>query len=181
MREIEIKARVADSSKTLAALNNLGVILGTPLKQHDVVYSRPGAIDNDPGENWLRIRTENDAKVVFTMKRSVTGELDSIEHEVVVDNADEITAIIKYLGYELFSDLTKIRQKATHGELEICFDIVPELGTFMEVEKLCAENADYDTVASELWEFFEKIGITKADEETHGYDIMMRELHGTKG
>jgi adenylate cyclase class 2 len=127
MREIEIKVRITDPTQTLAALEQQGIQLGKPKKQHDVVYSRPGALDNDPAENWLRVRTENDAKVIFTLKRSVTGELDSIEHETVVEDATELTAIISYLGYELFSDLTKIRRKAQHGGLEICFDEVPGL------------------------------------------------------
>lgn len=176
MREIEIKVRVKDSAGTLAALDKQGIQLGEPKKQHDVVYSRPGAIDNDPGENWLRVRTENDTEVIFTLKRSVTGELDSIEHETVVDSADEITAIIGYLGYELFSDLTKIRRKARVGDIEICFDEVPKLGTFFEAEKLCPEDADYDSVAAELWQLAEKLGLSKADRETSGYDILMRHL-----
>lgn len=174
MREIEIKARVADKAKTLTAIQKLGIALSEPIKQHDVVYSRPGAGDNDPGENWLRIRTENDAKVIFTLKRSVTGELDSIEHEVTVDSAEELAAIISYLGYELFSDLTKIRQKGHLGELEVCFDEVPGLGTFIEVEKLCAEDVDISEVTNELWRLFEQLEITKADEETSGYDVLMR-------
>jgi len=178
MREIEIKARVKNSGETLAALEKLGVILGKPKKQHDVVYSRPGAKDNDPGENWLRVRTENDSTVIFTLKRSVTGELDSIEHETIVDSEAEITAIIGYMGYELFSDLTKIRRKGAYGDMEICFDEVPKLGTYIEAELLCAEDVDYATVAKELWAFFTELGITKDDEETSGYDVLMRRLEG---
>lgn len=178
MREIEIKARVRDKEQTLAALDKLGIKLGKPKKQHDVVYSRPGAIDNDPAENWLRVRTEDDSKVIFTLKRSVTGELDSIEHETVVDSAGEITAIIGYLGYEPFSDLTKIRQKVKYGEVEICFDEVPKLGTFMEAERLCTEDADNVSVEAELWELFERLGLRKADQETSGYDVLMRKLEG---
>jgi adenylate cyclase class 2 len=177
MREIEIKARVSDKQKILTSLQKLGVGLSQPVKQHDVVYSRPGAQDNDPGENWLRVRTENDSTVIFTLKRSVTGELDSIEHEVVVDNADEIEAIIKYLGYELFSDLTKIRQKGHLGELEVCLDEVPGLGMFIEVEKLCPEDADITSVTSELWDVLIQLGIDKSAEETSGYDVLQRKLH----
>ena len=176
MREIEIKARVGHKDQVLAALDKLGIRLGKPKKQHDVVYSRPGAMDNDPGENWLRVRTEDDHHVTFTLKRSVTGELDSIEHETVVDSAAEITSIIGYLGYELFSDLTKVRQKAQNGDIEICFDEVPGLGTFIEAEKLCPEDADYDAVSKELWELFTRLGLDKADEETSGYDVLMRKL-----
>jgi adenylate cyclase class 2 len=174
VREIEIKARVKDKNKTLATLEKLGIRLGVPKKQHDVVYSRPGAKDNDPGENWLRVRTENDKKIIFTLKRSVTNELDSIEHEVVVDSGAELTAIIGWLGYELFSDLTKVRQKAKFGDIEICLDEVPDLGIFIEAEKLCPDNADYQTVAKELWGLFARLNISKSQEETSGYDVLIR-------
>lgn len=177
MREIEIKARVADKSSLIAALKKLGIELGLPLTQHDVVYSLPGAVAGS-NANWLRVRTENDTTVYFTLKRSVTGELDSIEHEVIVSNEVEISTIITYLGYELFSDLTKIRQKAVYGELEICLDEVPGLGVFIEAEKLCAEDVNYQTVEDELWEFFTQLGITKADQETSGYDVLLRNKQG---
>ncbi len=180
MREIEIKARVRDEAKVLSALETLGVKLSDPLKHHDVVYSRPGA-KSGAGENWLRVRTENDNKVYFTLKRSVTGELDSIEHEVIVDKASELQAIIKYMGYVEYSDLTKTRRKAHYGDLEICFDKIPGLGTFIEIEKLCDEEVDYVVVAKELWTLFEKLGVSKADEEISGYDVLMRKLQGLEG
>lgn len=176
MREIEIKVRINDEAETLAALERQNIKLSSPKKQHDVVYSRPGAKDNDPGENWLRVRTENDTKVLFTLKRSVTGELDSIEHEVTVTSADEITSIIGYLGYKIFSDLTKIRQHARVGDIEICFDKVPGLGIFLEAEKLCQEDADNEVIAGELWEFVGKLGLGHENEVTSGYDVLMRAL-----
>jgi predicted adenylyl cyclase CyaB len=178
MREIEIKARVRQPEHVLAALEKMDVTLGAAKKQHDVVYSRPGAIDNDPNENWLRVRTENDQDVIFTLKRSVTGELDSTEHEVVVDSEAEITSIIGYLGYELFSDLTKVRRKGKLGEIEFCYDELPDLGTFIEAEKLCPDDADGEAVMAELWESLARTGVTKADEETHGYDVLMRIKEG---
>lgn len=174
MREIEIKARVRNEKALREALQQAGITLEKPIKHHDVVYSRPGAIDGDPNENWLRIRTENDVRHIFTLKRSVVGELDSIEHETVVENADEIREIIGYLGYELFSDLTKIREKAHAGDYEICFDTVPGLGTYIEVEKLCDNTVDGAVVVDELWAYLASFGITKDDQETHGYDVLVR-------
>jgi adenylate cyclase class 2 len=178
MREIEIKAHVRARHEVLAALAQLGVELSAPLKQHDVVYSRPNAVAGSTTENWLRVRTENDQKVIFTLKRSVVGELDSIEHEVEVSDAHEITKIIGYLGYELFSDLTKVRQTGHYNDIELCFDELPGLGTFMEAEKLCDESVDHDEVSSALWELFSKLGITPADQETSGYDVLMLEQSG---
>lgn len=175
MREIEIKARLRSKIDVLASLQNLGAQLGEPKKQRDIVYSLPGAVDNEPDANWLRIRIENDSEVTFTLKRSVTNELDSIEHEVAVSDASELKSIIGYLGYELFSDLTKTRQKAKVGDIEICIDEVPELGSFIEAEKLCPENASYKTVAAELWQLLDRIGVAKTDEETSGYDVLVRQ------
>lgn len=178
MREIEIKARVKNEPALMEALAAAQVTLSEPVKQHDVVYSLPGATDNERDANWLRIRTENDTEHIFTLKRSVIGELDSIEHEVMVDSDDELRAIISYLGYVQFSDLTKVRRKAQVGEFEICFDTVAPLGSFIEVEKLCADDVDGAAVVRELWEFLEPFGITKEDAETHGYDVLMRQHDG---
>lgn len=180
MREIEIKARVHNTDKLLVRLKAMKIGLSEPNKQHDVVYSRPGAIDNDPNENWLRVRTENDSKVILTLKRSVTGELDSIEHEVVVDSEAEIVAIIGYLGYELFSDLTKVRRKAHYGEIEICYDEVPGLGNFIEAELLVDENANYEATVQKLWDLLTQLGIEESDEETHGYDVLLHNLEMAK-
>ncbi len=175
MREIEIKARVRNEKLLREALNSSGITLLAPVKHHDVVYSQPGAKEGNPNDNWLRIRTENDARHIFTLKRSVVGELDSIEHETAVENADELHSIIDCLGYELYSDLTKIREKAHDDGYEICLDNVPELGIFVEVEKLCDEKVDGDAVVNELWAYLAQFGITRDDQETHGYDVLLRQ------
>lgn len=175
MREIEVKVRLDDAKAIVTKLTQMGASLSPKTKQHDVVYCLPGSKTGTPGLNWLRIRTENDATSILTLKRSVTRELDSIEHETVVENEQEMNKILKYMGYEVYSDLTKIRQKTKIGDIEICLDEVPGLGTFMEAEKLCPEDSDYDTVADELWELFSALGVTKQAEVTSGYDVLMRQ------
>ena len=113
MREIEVKARLIEPIEGfIKKLNENNIELGGELEQHDVVYGQPGAKDNVLGANWLRIRTENTHTVYFTLKKSVVGHLDSIEHEVIVNDAKELQNIITELGYELYSDLTKVRRKA---------------------------------------------------------------------
>lgn len=173
MREIEIKVRIRDPKETLAALDKLGIALSEPKKQHDVVYGWPNALENNPAFCWLRIRTENDARHILTLKRNVTTALDSIEHETIVEDAKEMAAIIAQLGYVEYSDITKIRRKGHSGDIEICYDELPELGTYLEAEKLCAEDVDYATVEAELWAFLAKLGIGKDDEETNAYDVLI--------
>jgi len=176
MREIEIKAKVRDPAATLAALEKFGIKLSAPKKQHDIAYGLPDAIPHHPDFNWLRVRTENNSKIIFTLKRSVTGALDSIEHETTVDSATEITAIIKDLGYVFYSEITKTRRKAQYGDIEICYDEVQHLGTYIEAEKLCAHDTDAEAVVEELWAFFDRLGVSRNDQVTTGYDVLLEQL-----
>jgi adenylate cyclase class 2 len=181
MREIEIKARLNQPIEDfIKSLDAKGVELGGQLVQHDVVYGHPDGIENGAKTNWLRIRTENQNKIYFTLKRSVVGHLDSIEHEVIVDNAEELESIFKELGYELHSDLTKVRRKAKVGDLEICVDSVEGLGDFVEVEKLCLPDVDNKTVVKELWDFLFSFGVSKDAEVHEGYDVLERKKRGLR-
>ncbi len=173
MREIEIKAKVSDKQSLLTALQNAGVILSAPIKQHDVVYGQKGIADNAPGSIWLRIRTENDTKKIFTLKQQHTGGLDSIEHETAITDEKELETIINILGFGLHSDLTKYRQKAMYNGIELCVDEVTELGVFIEAEKLTDLEADGASVVEELWVVLESLGVNRADEVFEGYDVLM--------
>jgi adenylate cyclase class 2 len=178
MREIEIKARVADKAGLQAALERQRIVLSEPVTHRDRVFGQLN--EEGGGDNtlpWLRIRTEtkNGATTqIFTFKRAVTNQMDSIEHETEVINAEELEAIILQLGFTLYSDLTKTRQKARVGEIEICVDTVEGLGEFIEAEKLTPDDADYAAVAEELWVLLESLDVSRDDHMTDGYDVLMR-------
>jgi adenylate cyclase class 2 len=188
MREIEIKAKVSDKDSLLAVLTSKSIQLSDPITQHDRVWGERGA---DGGDNsgsyspaWLRIRTEvknGQTTQIFTLKKSVTNQMDSIEHETIIENADEMERIIHHLGYVPYSDITKTRQKAKIGEIEICVDEVPALGVFIEAEKLTDEDVDYESVASELWTLLESLCVKREDYVTDGYDVLMRRHDGLDG
>jgi adenylate cyclase class 2 len=177
MREIEIKARVENLDSIIDALKAQGAEVTEPVTQHDVVYG-PNGVDGG-GDNtapWLRIRTEtrdDETTHFFTLKKSVTNQLDSIEHETIVENAEELEKIISLLDFELYSDLTKTRQKTHINEIEICLDYVDGLGYFVEAEKLTSDDIDYPEVIEGLWVLLESIGVSRADEVTDGYDVLM--------
>jgi adenylate cyclase class 2 len=129
-----------------------------------------------------RIRTETKGgttKSIFTLKRSVTNQMDSIEHETEVADDAELEKIIEQLSFVPYSDLTKTRQKAKLTDIEICLDTVDQLGTFIEAEKLTADDVDYQAVIDELWVVFEALGISRDDEVTDGYDVLMNKKLAT--
>lgn len=179
MREIEIKVKLVHLDEARQKLIDAGVILSQPKKQHDVVYCLPEnlqSVGGDTSVNWLRVRTENDKAVYFTLKRSVSGSLDSIEHETIVENGEELVKILDYMGYVVFSDLTKTRQSGHYGEsIEVCLDEVPPLGGFIELEKLCPDDADGPAVEKELFEALNELGIEYTERMTKGYDELVNE------
>lgn len=164
------------------SLSTQGVALSEPIEQHDRVYGLAGVAGaSDGSEPWLRVRTEVAHGVstsYLTLKKSVTNQLDSIEHETVVDDENEAVHIIEHLGFVPYSDLTKTRRKAHIGEIELCLDVVEPLGVFIEVEKLTDDDADYDIVAKELWGVLESLGIARTQVVTDGYDVLMNKFLG---
>lgn len=183
MREIEIKARVDNKLELLALLQKKGVELSPVVTQRDQVFGLPGVDGGDDANSasWLRIRTETrngKTTQIFTLKKSVTNQMDSIEHETEIHDPVELAAIIGHLGFTPYSDLTKTRQKAKIGEIELCVDSVEGLGDFIEAEKLTEDNADYGVVAEELWRVLGSLGIEKSQHVTDGYDVLMRKRQG---
>jgi len=182
MREIEIKARLDNVASIVAAITKQGGNLSEAVRHHDRVYGVPGTSgaseNNDP---WLRIRGEtkgDTTKHYFTLKKSITNQLDSIEHETVVSDDKELAKIIEHLNFVPYSDLTKTRRKAMLGNIEVCVDHVDQLGNFIELEKLTAEDVDYTVVVKELWGIMESLGVSKTHEVTDGYDVLLNKHLG---
>jgi predicted adenylyl cyclase CyaB len=177
MREIEVKARAQNLETIIDTLKAQGAEVSEAVTQHDVVYGPAGVdgnVDNDAP--WLRIRSETknaSTTHIFTLKKSITNQLDSIEHETIIADPSELGQIISLLGFELFSDLTKTRRKAHMNEIEICLDYVEGLGSFVEAERLTADDVDYNDVVDGLWVLLESIGVSRDDEVTDGYDVLM--------
>jgi adenylate cyclase class 2 len=185
MREIEIKVRVADKQALLQKVISQGLPISDPIKQRDRVFGLNGEMGGDgKSAPWLRIRTEvktERTKQIFTFKKSITNQMDSIEHETEVTDADELEKIILQLGFTPYSDLTKTRITAHIGEIELCIDTVDGLGDFIEAEKLTSDEVEYEVVAEELWATLESLGVSRADHVTDGYDVLMRKQQGLDG
>ncbi len=153
------------------------MVLSPAVVQRDVVWGEAGVNGDEANDGaWLRVRTETrDGAIrhLLTLKRSVTNQLDSIEHETEVSDPSETEKIVEQLGFVQFCDLTKTRQKGTVGTIELCLDTVDGLGDFIEAEMMTADDADYQAVVGELWATLEEIGVSREDEVTEGYDVLM--------
>ncbi len=180
MREIEIKAHTEDLGAIKLALQQRGAELSEKVTQHDAVWGIAD-VPSSTTAPWLRLRSETKdgaTRHIFTLKRSVTGQLDSIEHETEIEDPVEIASIIRELGFTLYVELTKTRQKTHIGDIEVCLDGVDGLGDFIEAEKLTEDDADYQATVDELWTLFEELGVARVDEVSDGYDTLMSKKLG---
>lgn len=170
--EIEVKTKVRDFEAIKNKLKEIGCVLSLPVIQDDYIYNKKG-IDiykGYDGSPILRIRKQGE-KILFTLKKNRSNELDCIEKEVEVNNDKILGDIIELLDYEKTVEVHKKRIKTNYKDYEICLDQVNELGSYIEVEKMSDEGGE--KVQEELIDFLQTLGIPKEDRVFNGYDTLI--------
>jgi adenylate cyclase class 2 len=171
-KEIEVKAKVESLHVLKNKLEELGCAFNNPAEQKDTIFVN---FDGDftkfmPNTNFLRIRETNN-KILFTLKRPQSNELDCIEKEIEVSDKEQLKDMLELMGYHEAIQVHKIRTKTQYKDMEICLDDVRGLGTFIEVEKIT--DGDGEIVQNELLHFLESLGVSKEDRIVNGYDTLM--------
>ena len=173
MKEIEVKARLKNLDKLLERLEALGCVLSEPVRQIDTVYTKiVGTLDEYlTNDHFVRIREKSDGKFIFTVKKPLPTEvLTRAEYETEIMNKKELEKALSLMGYKMASKVVKIRRTAHVRGFEICIDDVENLGPFIEIEKMSAENVDL--IRKELNEFMDSLGISPNDKVHKGYDML---------
>lgn len=177
--EIEVKAKVKNFEILTSRLQEIGCFLSKPVSQNDYIYNQKG-INLEKGNHntpVLRIR-EQEGKIFFNLKKDRSNELDCIEKEIEVNNANILKDIIELLGFEKTVEVHKKRQKGNYKNYEICLDEVDGLGSFIEVEKISEENGE--KAQNELFTFLKSLGIEDGDRILKGYDTMLWQKNNKK-
>lgn len=171
-KEIEVKAKAGNLKEIKTKLEALGCTFTEPIVQEDVIFVNYSGDFSDfkPGQNFLRIRKAK-GKILFTLKQSVKNELDSIEKETEIADAEEMRGAIELMGYHEAVQVHKTRTKTKHNGWEICLDEVKGLGSFIEVESITDEDAD--KVQEELFAFLQTLGVSRDDRVLNGYDTLV--------
>ncbi len=179
MREIEIKLRINNLEELEKKLIDTGLVISKEVVQRDTVYVSNGMFDGfanvKVGDTFIRIRNENGINSL-TLKQQRGLGLDKTEYETKIEDGEAMHQILLLLEWKPVVEVNKKRKKGKLGEYEICLDSVEDLGNFIELEKMTDDNVDPEKVKTELFEALKPFGLTKDDEETKGYDILMYQL-----
>lgn len=182
--EIEVKARLRNKEEVIEKLKELGCVFSAPKIQDDMVWvEKTGTLEEFLSNKvFLRIRVQNGTKIILTAKKSKTatgdGSLVKREHEVVIDNLEEMRGILEMLGLKEAVRVVKTRLKTSLNGFEICLDDIQDLGSFIELERMgTAEEAEQ--IQKEMYAFFAEIDVTPDDYIRKGYDILKLEKQST--
>jgi adenylate cyclase class 2 len=180
--EIEVKARINTKDAIIQKLASLGCILSDPRIQDDTVYvEQDGSLATFLSNKvFLRIRVQNDGKVLLTAKQPKTKSAENLikhEYEVTVDSVAEAHGILTLMGYQAAVRVKKVRQTAEYEGYEICLDDIEGLGSFIEIEAIGDEQTA-EITQEKLSDFLTSLGIPKEDRVTKGYDILILEKRG---
>ena len=172
MREIEVKAKLRNTSTFMAEATKHGINFGDVIEQDDITYVADISHD-DPSWNIFRIRKQN-AQIILTMKHTASDRSrDNHEYETTVDDENAVIKMLNRLGYERGVQIFKKRRIAHFDKIELCLDEIKNLGTFVEAELLADDTADVDAIQNELWSLLTQLGVDENDRVYKGYDTLM--------
>jgi adenylate cyclase class 2 len=178
MIEVERKFRLSEQQKRtvenkLRERNSEAV----SVRQSDKVFLR--GIDSfagfTQGEPIMRLRTENNI-TTLTYKRRINDAGDSVEHELVIGNADTMQAILVEMNYRLVTKVEKDRLEVKKDLMTLALDAVDDLGSFLEIEILAEDAENVAELDQQIMVVAKEFGLTAVDIEPKKYDQMIAAL-----
>lgn len=181
MHEIEVKVALRDVDAVMRAIEALGCTWGEYIHQDDTVYVRdvssPEAYlrNND----FLRLRVQNNDKVIFTLKhhpeRADDPDSAPLEQELTVESREGMEKVLNTLGFSEAVRLQKKRRKTNYKKWEICVDEVEGLGAFIELEELAGPEVSVPEVRKAMRAFLHSVGIADTEQFAQRYDTLLLE------
>ncbi len=176
MREIEIKLQAPDLKIIEQKLAELGCKISEPITQEDTNFIHKDDISwfKESRGNFLypRLRKQEGAPLKLTIKKPLSNEMDCIEHEIEVNDAEEVKNILKLFDYVEGVTVKKTRRTCTWNDYSLTLDEVDSLGSFIEIERVMADG-DAEKIQKEMFVFAkENFNLERDENVMKGYDIL---------
>ena len=153
--EIEIKLKVNEEeySRILNIIKNNSVNKRN-VNQIDTYYTLTNKKLN---QEWLRIRNEN-GKYIFNYKKKIDNSHYE-KYDVLIDNFNNLNIILNTLGSKQIGTINKNRTIYIYKDkYEFSFDIVKDIGIFIEIELINKSN-DFEKDFYDLLNLLEDLKI----------------------
>lgn len=153
--EIEIKLKVNEEeySRILNIIKNNSVNKRN-VNQIDTYYT---LTNKNLNQEWLRIRNEN-GKYIFNYKKKIDNSHYE-KYDVLIDNFNNLNIILNTLGSKQIGTINKNRTIYIYKDkYEFSFDIVKDIGIFIEIELINKSN-DFEKDFFDLLNLLEDLKI----------------------
>ncbi len=172
--EVELKFPLQDTREVLSLFAELGAVAGSPVEQVDRYFNHP-ARDFRVTDEAFRIRSVGHANCL-TYKGPVVDRATKMRREIevaIADGAaaaDQMADMCTQLGFRSVRDVRKVRTPWSlvwrEREFELALDIVPEVGTFLEIE-LVVEESGRDAARDAILELARKLNLTNPERRSY--------------
>ena len=178
MIEVERKFRLSGRQKQAIAERLRNQYGDTAVvRQSDKVFLQ--GIDSfaefTQGMPIMRLRTENDI-TTLTYKRRINDVGDSVEHELMVGDANTMQAVLTEMDYHLVTKVEKDRLEIKKDRVAFALDTVDKLGSFLEIEILAEDTEDLAELEQQIMVAAKAFGLSETDIEPKKYDQMIAAL-----
>lgn len=153
--EIEIKLKINEEeySRILNIIKNNSVNKRN-VNQIDTYYT---LTNKNLNQEWLRIRNEN-GKYIFNYKKKIDNSHYE-KYDVLIDNFNNLNIILNTLGSKQIGTINKNRTIYIYKDkYEFSFDIVKDIGIFIEIELINKSN-DFEKDFFDLLNLLEDLKI----------------------
>ncbi|GEM_PF-758471 len=156
--EIEIKTALLDPEKVKQQMMAKGAILQGKRYQHDILLDPPTA-DFSKTDQVLRIRNSNgNWKLDYKSPRLDNETKSRREYSLKIDDGEQLKQIFNWMKFNLVGEIEKTRETYKFKELNLHFDTVTNLGTFLEVESFGTQE-QFEGIKKEIFQLLEELGI----------------------
>lgn len=176
MIEVEVKARVESLRKIREALNERARFMGST-HQTDMIFGHPNFLDSEhkitEGGIVARIREEGNKKSLEFKEIRRHGIALELKHEIT--NTDSVRDFLAKLGFRETFAIKKARETYLYRDFLVCLDAVEELGKFIEVEKIVANEQEAGEARKECLEILRDFA-PDSETEYRKYGDLMQDL-----
>lgn len=125
------------------------------------------------GDPVMRIRLTENGSVMLTYKRALHDGEDCVEYELTVDSAEMAKRLLQEVGYMPVVHVDKRRRTYRLGNVLVTLDDVENLGSFMEIEALCADESGISDAKRAVDRVASEFHMEEEDREFRKYDELL--------
>lgn len=175
--EIEIKVKVERVNQLVQFLKQNGEHKKSSL-QVDEYYTpaHRNFVEEDPIKEWLRLRSDNGVYSLNYKNWQYGPDGKAYhceEYEIIIDSQEKAAHILKSLNFRHLVTVHKERDVYMYQDYEVAFDVVKDLGSFVEVEFKGTATAEPKFIAAEMRKFIESTGAVILSQDFAGYPIAL--------